>query len=680
MLLLKDRLKITHIFVYSILIVLLLLFIMPFAKTKASSPATYYVATNGNDSWGNGSINQPFKSVQRAINLMVPGDTVIIRGGTYQGRADINSKNGNSSAYFSIKGYPGETVLFDGNYASGLSGAQAFNFYNSSYWCLDNLEITRYTGGGVYLTSGSNNIIMSHLKIHDLNKVISSNYGTAAILAEGAQNCTVKNCNIYNVGILADKPLDHGLYIGYGCSNWIIDSNRISNNSGAGIHLYGDPYGGKNCVISNNMVFNNHVYGIVLGSHSITNNVNNNFLFGNRTSDIYLLESSTQNTFTNNLFGSMSSIYNVIMSDTGSFNNTFTSNDYYKNNNIVISHYDTALNFNQWKSTGQETNGTFSNYCSFNLGQGFTQGSKSYNYKRLNGLSRYETSIAIAEEFNSGKVDNVIVVSGENFPDALSGSVLAKKLNCPILLASSYSSENTPTINYIKNHLNQSGNVFLLGGTSAISETFEQQVRNIGFNNINRLSGADRYKTNKTIIDYMNYAKGTPVIISYGENFADALSISSISAIKNFPIVLTDSSSLSQEAKDILTAISPSTVYIVGGTGVVRDSVKEEIKNSTGLLDNNVIRISGADRYTTSINIAKYFNLNSKYATFAYGENFPDALSGSILAAKLNAPIILVNEEASAQKTYLDSTSYSNLIIYGGKGVVKYPVLNQILK
>ena len=43
---------------------------------------TYYVATDGSDT-NDGSLNAPFKTFQKAAETLQPGDTCIIRGGTY---------------------------------------------------------------------------------------------------------------------------------------------------------------------------------------------------------------------------------------------------------------------------------------------------------------------------------------------------------------------------------------------------------------------------------------------------------------------------------------------------------------------------------------------------------------------------------------------------------------------
>ncbi len=67
--------------------ILLLLFII----LNATIFSQIYVAPDGNDS-NPGTIDQPFESIQKAQELASPGDTVFIRGGTYQIREDQISR------------------------------------------------------------------------------------------------------------------------------------------------------------------------------------------------------------------------------------------------------------------------------------------------------------------------------------------------------------------------------------------------------------------------------------------------------------------------------------------------------------------------------------------------------------------------------------------------------------
>src|SRR5262245_14536553 len=44
--------------------------------------ATYYVSPNGNDS-SSGTQSSPFRTVNRGVSVLNPGDTLLVRGGIY---------------------------------------------------------------------------------------------------------------------------------------------------------------------------------------------------------------------------------------------------------------------------------------------------------------------------------------------------------------------------------------------------------------------------------------------------------------------------------------------------------------------------------------------------------------------------------------------------------------------
>lgn len=199
------------------------------------------------------------------------------------------------------------------------------------------------------------------------------------------------------------------------------------------------------------------------------------------------------------------------------------------------------------------------------------------------------------------------------------------------------------SIDYIKNHLNTNGNVYILGGNASVSEDYVNYIKSLGYKNIIRLGGKNRFDTNRTIINSMNIEKGTPIVITNGYGFADALSVSSAAASKGYPILMSDSKTLPNEIKDKIREIQPSKVYLIGGQGSLADNIMTEVRNIVPSLNNNIIRLWGNNRYDTSLEICKHFNLDSDTAVIANGENFPDALSGSALAAKQNAPIVLTN-------------------------------------
>ena len=300
----------------------------------------------------------------------------------------------------------------------------------------------------------------------------------------------------------------------------------------------------------------------------------------------------------------------------------------------------------------------------------------NYNVTRLYGMDRYKTSVSISNQFNNGTLENVIVASGKNFPDALAGSVLSKKLNAPILLAGNTEDESKECIQYIKSHLDKSGTVYLLGGQASINDEFINKIKSEGYKNFVRLGGKNRFDTNKSIVNFMNVEKHTPVVIVNAYGFADALSVSSIAASKGYPIIMTSNSKLSDEAINMIKNIEPSEVYIIGGDASVGANVISEIKGIVPSLDKDkVIKLAGKDRYETSLKVCNCFNMDTDTAVIANGSNFPDALSGSALATKFNAPIVLTDgKDITNQKEFLDGKNYKNIYLLGGAAAIDFSV------
>ncbi|MBL4932269.1 cell wall-binding repeat-containing protein [Clostridium paridis] len=298
---------------------------------------------------------------------------------------------------------------------------------------------------------------------------------------------------------------------------------------------------------------------------------------------------------------------------------------------------------------------------------------QTLNSKRLQGKDRYETATAISYEvIKNSTVNNVVLATGSDFPDALTGSVLAAKLNAPILLTGN-DSYNAMDLDFIRKNLSKTGTIYILGSSGVIPDKLISQIKANGYNNVIRLGGKNREETARIINQKLSVPKGTPVVIATGLDFPDALSISSVAGIKQYPIALSYKDSLPAPSISTLKDIQPSKIYIVGSAGVVSDKVVNQIKATLpSISSSNIVRIGGKDRFETSVGIAKAFNLNTTNAVIATGFDFPDALSGSVLASKLNAPILLVNDkDITATKQYLASnTKIINLTFLGSYGAI----------
>lgn len=298
---------------------------------------------------------------------------------------------------------------------------------------------------------------------------------------------------------------------------------------------------------------------------------------------------------------------------------------------------------------------------------------------RLSGWDSVDTALEIAKASYTGKVTNVILATSENYPDALVGSVLAYKLKAPILLVGRSDADQEKILAYLKEHMNATGTVYISGGTAAVSSAMEAKVTASGFENITRLGGNDRYETAIKIAEYLGVKQGTPIVLAYGENYPDALSVSCAAAVMQSPILLVQKDGMSDAVKKKIAEIKPSKVYIVGPQGVISAEVESQVAQITSLDKANIVRIGGVDRFETSLEVAKYLNLAGHNVCLATGNNFPDALAGSVSAALSNAPIILVDVNLSANtKAYLKSRKITGATIFGGEGVLNKEVEQEL--
>lgn len=288
--------------------------------------------------------------------------------------------------------------------------------------------------------------------------------------------------------------------------------------------------------------------------------------------------------------------------------------------------------------------------------------------QRLQGLDRYATAIDISKSGWQNS-DNVVLATGENFPDALSAAPLAKQLNAPILLIGKTldSSLNTELI-----RLNVK-NVFIVGGEGVVSKTIKEQLEQNNLT-VTRLAGTNRYETSLNIANYIveKFNVGTEIVVATGEGFPDALSIAPIAAKKGMPIILSPKNELPNSVKKYITDNNVTKAFVIGGTGVISDKVKQQLPSPE--------RVGGADRFMTNVAILNRFanDISFDKAYIATGNNFPDALAGSALAPKTSSPIILADKILSistADFLNIKLPSIKEFCILGGSGVVPLSVL-----
>ncbi|MCH3964768.1 MAG: cell wall-binding repeat-containing protein [Clostridium sp.] len=289
---------------------------------------------------------------------------------------------------------------------------------------------------------------------------------------------------------------------------------------------------------------------------------------------------------------------------------------------------------------------------------------------RYEGKDRYDTAVNVSRE-NFTHADCVIVVSGEDFADALSSTALAGKNKAPILL-----SQKNRLDDDVISEIERLGakNAIIVGGEGAISNAVRNQLEKINVL-VTRIGGHDRYDTSVQVAKSIGISNG--IAIASGENFADALSMAPVAGARQIPIILTSSKTLSDSAKQFIDQNRGKRLYIIGGEGAVSSSIEGYIGDCE--------RFAGINRYETNTAVIKaflnkgYINMDTVYV--ASGSGFPDALSGSAAAAQTSSPIVIVNNNSINQQNIVKSniSSVTSIKIIGGKGAVSDAAVQRLI-
>ena len=292
--------------------------------------------------------------------------------------------------------------------------------------------------------------------------------------------------------------------------------------------------------------------------------------------------------------------------------------------------------------------------------------------ERIYGETRYETSYRV---FQNGWTtsETAILVTGLDYPDALSAAPLAGKYDAPIL-----SVKNTSLANQseLKNLLISKGvkKVYIMGGEGVIPSSFSSELSAIGISS-KRLGGKDRYETSLRIAQELGSTTGE-VAIAYGLEFADGLSISSIAASKGFPILLTETNSIPSSIQSYLNSNNITRTYIVGSESVVSQNVANSLPG--------VIRLGGKNRYETNASIFNRFknelDISSIYITSSL--DFPDALASSALAARQNSFVVLTSPtvaEATVKSLISSNAGYiGKAYVLGSNQLIRDSVVSAL--
>lgn len=276
---------------------------------------------------------------------------------------------------------------------------------------------------------------------------------------------------------------------------------------------------------------------------------------------------------------------------------------------------------------------------------------------RISGKNRYETAVDVSRNtFSSAK--NIVLATGESYPDALSAAPLAANLDAPIILVGKDGHIDDATQKEIARlGANQA---VIVGGTASIPDQVQDNLPS-GIKVSLRLSGNNRYLTSLEIAKYLEKKTGKvlPSLVVSGKSYADALSAGSAAIKSQKTVILYDGNS--QQISDYLKS---RQVDGVGGR-TVKALKAAGVTTRTELV--------GADRFDTARLVANTYFKPSDSVFIVNGRNYPDGLTASVAAGRSKAPLLLTDTGSltkETRETIQSGFGYRKAYLVGGPQIL----------
>ncbi len=261
-------------------------------KQHAAGSNDIYVSPNGVDT-NDGSQASPFRTIQKAADVAIPGITIHVLQGTYS--PIIINISGTATAPITFISDPKGAASIVGSGDGKTKGYLVRN--NASYIRFLNFDMT---GKGItdgLDNFGSNNLVQGN-HIHDMTNITCTGSPGGAGLGDDAGSNNTYDSNIVNN--IGDYPTKcdyvHAIYVDD--TGDIVTNNMTYNNVGNGLYTN---HGTGSVAFINNISFANKEYGVGINGSASGNIVANNILVGNGIAAIKTWSGTSNTQISNNI-------------------------------------------------------------------------------------------------------------------------------------------------------------------------------------------------------------------------------------------------------------------------------------------------------------------------------------------------------------------------------------------
>lgn len=233
---------------------------------NTASGRNHYVAPTGDDA-NPGTESQPWRTIQKAADTVLAGETVYIRAGTYEERV-VPRNSGAADRFITYAAYPGETVTIDGT----------------------NIIVPEW--GGLFDISGPEYIRVSALRITNAGP----NLHNPGIQVDGSSHIIVENNYVYNT-------MDSGIAV-WNSADVVVDGNEVGEACQGGYNECISVGVTDGFEVRNNLVHDSQKEGICAKDGSSNGRVYGNEVYGTEAVGFYV-DAQARHTFNIEVFNNI---------------------------------------------------------------------------------------------------------------------------------------------------------------------------------------------------------------------------------------------------------------------------------------------------------------------------------------------------------------------------------------
>ncbi|HKJ44166.1 MAG TPA: PKD domain-containing protein, partial [Sunxiuqinia sp.] len=239
---------------------------------------TYHVSTAGNDT-GDGSVDQPFRSISKAANVLSPGDTVLVSGGIYLEKNIIPASSGTQNSVIVFKADPSSgTVAISHPAVSPNDNTPVFNLSNKNFIWIEGFQFKdfKYGKASISIVHGEGNVVVNNQFENIGNSGVASWDGNSVIWVYESSGNVVRNNYFKDItgdGISLNGQASVKNLV---CENTFDTFMGKQRSWDGGSHLYSCSIGIQDMSDGNNVIAFNHASGVKFevwldrdGSHNV---------------------------------------------------------------------------------------------------------------------------------------------------------------------------------------------------------------------------------------------------------------------------------------------------------------------------------------------------------------------------------------------------------------------------